>query len=66
VPREAFGEFTALGVYGQHIYINRPERVVIVKTSADREFMNDRAGGAIVYDETIEMFRAIAKGMRVK
>jgi CubicO group peptidase (beta-lactamase class C family) len=63
VPHNASGEFNALGVYGQYIYINRPARVVIVKTSADREFMNDNAGGAVVEGETIEMFRAIAAGL---
>ena len=63
VPTNAFGEFYALGVYGQYIYINRPARVVIVKTSADREFMNDGAGGAVVASQTMEMFRGIVKGL---
>jgi CubicO group peptidase (beta-lactamase class C family) len=60
VPKDAFGEFNALGIYGQYIYVNRPARVVIVKTSADRNFENDGAGGALIEAETVEMFRAIA------
>lgn len=47
-------EFSAIGIYGQYIYVNKKEDVVIVKTSADQ--------GVIMNDaETIEAFRAIAK-----
>lgn len=60
VPVHADDEFYAVGVYGQYIYVNRPARVVVVKTSADREFVDDGAGGASIEAETIEMFRAIA------
>jgi CubicO group peptidase (beta-lactamase class C family) len=63
VPKDAFGEFYAIGIYGQFIYINRPARVVIVKTSADRQFTDDGADGALIEAETIEMFRAIAAGL---
>lgn len=64
VPENAAGEFNALGVYGQYIYVNRPARVVIVKTSADRQFMDDGADGAKVEAETVEMFRAIVRGLQ--
>jgi CubicO group peptidase (beta-lactamase class C family) len=63
VPENAKGEFFALGIYGQYIYVNRPMRTVIVKTSADRAFMSDGEGGALIAEETIEMFRAMAKEM---
>lgn len=55
MPRDATdGEFLARGIYGQYIYINRPENVVIVLTSADRKFREDG-----VSDQNINMFRAI-------
>ena len=34
------GEFVTIGVYGEYIYINQPENLVIVKNSADRTFMD--------------------------
>lgn len=46
-------EYTALGVWGQYIYVNTRENVIIVKNSADENFSAHTA-------ETIEMFRAIA------
>ncbi len=46
VPVNAKDEFYAIGIYGQYIYVNRPSRVVIVKTSAHRDFDNDGAGAA--------------------
>ncbi len=61
VPLNAEEEFFATGIYGQYIYVNRKMGVVIVKTSADRNFRNDGAGGNLVKRKTIEMFRAIAK-----
>jgi len=49
------GEFLAVGVYGQFIYINQPEHIVIVKNSADLNFM-DKIGSKF---ESISFFRAI-------
>ena len=63
VPVNADDEFYAIGIYGQYIYVNRPARVVIVKTSAHRDFDNDGVGGSLVEEETMEMFRAIAAGL---
>ncbi len=63
VPGNADGEFFALGIYGQYIYVNRPAKTVIVKTSAHRDFDNDGTGGSLIEEETIEMFRAIAAGL---
>jgi CubicO group peptidase (beta-lactamase class C family) len=63
VPLKADGEFYAIGIYGQFIYVNRPARVVVVKTSAHRGFRDDGAGGNRIEAETIEMFRAFAAGL---
>ncbi|WP_417623333.1 serine hydrolase domain-containing protein [Paremcibacter congregatus] len=54
------GEFFAVGVYGQFIYINQPENIVIVKNSADRDFMNALNSK----HEAITFFRAITDGFR--
>jgi len=48
------GEFYAIGVYGQYIYVNRPAAVVIALNSADRNFKDDG-----VNSQNIEMFRRI-------
>jgi len=61
LPINANEEFFAIGIYGQYIYINRKLGVVIVKTSADRNFRNDGADGDLIKQKTIEMFRAIAR-----
>jgi CubicO group peptidase (beta-lactamase class C family) len=63
VPQNSDDEFYAIGIYGQYIYVNRPARVVIVKTSAHRDFDNDGKQGALIEEETIEMFRGIAAGI---
>jgi CubicO group peptidase (beta-lactamase class C family) len=63
VPVNADDEFYAIGIYGQFVYVNRPARVVVVKTSAHRGFTNDGAGGNRIEAQTIEMFRAIASGL---
>ncbi len=52
------GEFFALGVYGQYIYINRPLGVVIASNAADRGFKNEGVGAA-----NIEIMRLIARGL---
>ncbi|NOZ41593.1 MAG: serine hydrolase [Alphaproteobacteria bacterium] len=54
-PNARPGEFLAAGVYGQFIYVNQPEHIVIVKNSADRHFM-DKINSKF---ETITFFRAI-------
>jgi CubicO group peptidase (beta-lactamase class C family) len=54
VPAGDEGEFTAIGIYGQYIYVNPTREIVIVKTSADPLF-DERDM------ETMAAFRAIAK-----
>ncbi|MDP3959488.1 MAG: serine hydrolase [Pseudorhodobacter sp.] len=56
MPKDATaGEFMAMGIYGQFIYVNRPAGVVIAVNAADRHFTE-----AGVEGENIAMFREIA------
>jgi len=54
------GEFFCVGVYGQYIYINQKENVVIVKNSADKQFQ-DKLNSK---QETIAFFRAIVSSLK--
>lgn len=58
VPQGEQGEFMAIGVYGQWIYVNPSNRVIIVKTSADPNFMEK--GYELKH---VEFFRAVAEGL---
>ncbi len=60
-PERTDGEFFAIGIYGQYIYVNPKAGIVIVKNSAHRAFMDvDKvAEGHIA--RNIEMFRGIAE-----
>lgn len=58
VPEGEQGEFMAIGVYGQFIYVNPTNRVIIVKVDADPDFMSKN------YElKHVEFFRAIADGL---
>jgi CubicO group peptidase (beta-lactamase class C family) len=62
IPEQSDGEFMARGIYGQYIYINRKADVVIVKNSADRNFMaNDYESS----DITVAAFRAISGSLSI-
>jgi len=56
VPNGPDGEFTAIGIYGQYIYVNPAKRTIVVKTSAD-----------LGYDtrdmETLAAVRAIVRAL---
>lgn len=52
------GQFMARGVYGQYIYVDRPNGVVIATTAADRNF---RAEG--VSQQNIDIFRLISNSL---
>jgi CubicO group peptidase (beta-lactamase class C family) len=54
------GEFFCVGVYGQYIYVNQKENVVIVKNSADKQFQ-DKLNSK---QETIAFFRAIVSSLK--
>lgn len=56
VPEGEEGEFMAIGVYGQWIYVNPTKQVIIVKTSADPDFMEK--GYELKH---VEFFRAVAE-----
>ena len=59
IPKDASPrEYLARGIYGQYIYVNEPEGVVIVTSSADRQF---REKG--VDSGNVEMFRNIANNL---
>lgn len=55
VPAGDEDEFMAIGVYGQWIYVNPTKRVIIVKTSADPDFMEK--GYELKH---VEFFRSVA------
>ncbi|WP_180952257.1 serine hydrolase domain-containing protein [Lachnoclostridium edouardi] len=59
VPDGSAGEFMAIGVYGQFIYVNPEKNIIIVKTNADPDFMSE--GYELKH---IEFFRAISNGIQ--
>ena len=59
IPQDATeGDFMARGVYGQYIYINRADGVVIATNAADRKF---REAG--VSDQNIAIFRQMSAAL---
>ena len=56
IPEDPQGDFAAIGVWGQYIYVDPAREVIIVKTSADPDFdENDH--------ETLAAFRVIAQAV---
>ncbi len=53
------GEYSAIGVYNQFIYVNPTTRMVIVKLSANSDYGTTADGSLDRELETIELFRAI-------
>jgi CubicO group peptidase (beta-lactamase class C family) len=63
IPREPDGDFMALGVYGQTIYVDPKNRLVIVKNSVDRDFQkNGFENGQIA----VALFRTIAMDLNAR
>ena len=60
-PDPAPGEFFAIGVYGQYIYVNSAEDVVIAVNSADRNF---RDGDGEITIQNLTMFRRITEALK--
>lgn len=59
IPEGNEGEFLAIGVYSQWIYVNRFKNIIIVKTSADPNFMEKD------YElKHVEFFRELAEKMK--
>ena len=60
VPEDApEGEYFARGIYGQHIYVNEAEELVIATNAADRAFREDH-----VEAENLAAFRRLAEAAR--
>ena len=60
IPENPQGDYTAIGIYGQFIYVHPAHNVVIAKTSAYVDY--DNSGDEMEF-ESVEAFRAIAKGL---
>jgi CubicO group peptidase (beta-lactamase class C family) len=58
IPENPQGDYTAIGIYGQFIYVHPRHNVVIAKTSAYVDYNNT---GDEMEFESVEAFRAIAK-----
>ena len=59
IPENPEGDFSAIGIYGQFIYVHPTHRVVIAKSSAYVDYNNT---GDEMEFESMEAFRAIARG----
>ena len=59
LPESDEGEFSAIGVYNQFLYVNPARGVVIAKTSASRAYGQDESTDREL--ETLAAFHAIAK-----
>lgn len=61
LPVEADEEFMAIGIYDQFIYVNKKENIVIVKNSANIDFLKNNFESA---NESVAFFRAIANSLK--
>ena len=63
MPQEGIhkGDFFAVGIYGQYIYINPSLGVVIAKNAADREFTQAVEGYGHSMNVNIDMMRSLAE-----
>ena len=61
IPESDEGEFVAIGVYNQFIYVNTARNLVIVKLSAYSDYATSLDESAYREMESIEFFRSIAK-----
>ena len=59
IPKGDEGEFVAIGVYNQFIYVNPAHAVVIVKLSANNSYGTSTEESSYREMETIEFFRTI-------
>jgi CubicO group peptidase (beta-lactamase class C family) len=60
IPENQDGDYLAIGIYGQAIYVYPRYNIVIAKTSAYADYNKD---GSDMEIESIEMFRAIARDL---
>lgn len=61
IPPNSDGEFYAVGVYGQYLYVNPKAGIVIAKNAAHREFMSADEKGESYMAQNITLFRRIAE-----
>lgn len=54
------GDFFAIGIYGQYIYVNPAKNLVIAKNAADREFASAMEGYGHSMSVNIDLFRSLA------
>lgn len=54
------GDFFAVGIYGQYIYVNPRANMVIAKNAADREFAQPAEGYIHSMNVNIDMMRSLA------
>jgi CubicO group peptidase (beta-lactamase class C family) len=58
------GEYSAIGVYNQFVYVNPTRRLTIVKLSASRNYGTTNDESSYREHETIGLFRAIGAAIR--
>lgn len=57
------GEYSAIGVYNQFIYVNPTQNLVIVKLSANSDYAATNEESSFRELETVEFFRAISEDL---
>ena len=62
MPQEGIhkGDFFAVGIYGQYVYVNPAMGIVIAKNAADREFTQAQDGYIHSMNVNIDMMRSLA------
>ncbi len=62
MPQEGLneGDFFAVGIYGQYIYVNPKANMVIAKNAAHRTFAQAGKSGQTSINDNIDMFRSLA------
>jgi CubicO group peptidase (beta-lactamase class C family) len=66
IPASNEGEYSAIGVYNQFIYVNPSRDLVIVKLSANSDYAKENTLEYTRETETIEFFREIGKQFAIK
>jgi CubicO group peptidase (beta-lactamase class C family) len=61
LPAGDRGEFAAIGVYNQFVFVDRSRRAVIVKLSANRAYGTTNEETTNREEETVEFLRAILR-----
>lgn len=64
IPESDEGEYLAIGVYNQFIYVNPSRGLVIVKLSAFSDYAISLENSAYKEVETIEFFREVGRSIR--